>query len=88
MAIPVDGREPRRRRATRSWFDGDHAPAQVDARLRAKLDGALGRAAARVDDARQLQARCVGEAADAVDACAGAQLKLADARLDTLCAVR
>ena len=57
---------------------------RVDARLREKLDGAVARAAARADDVSRLQSRCVAEASEAVDACAGAQLKLADARLDTL----
>ena len=44
----------------------------------------MARAAARADDVSRLQSRCVAEASEAVDACAGAQLKLADARLDTL----
>ena len=57
---------------------------RVDGRLRLKLEGAVARSSARLDDARQLVGRYAAEARDAVGRSAGVRARLGDARLDTL----
>ncbi|KAJ1445592.1 hypothetical protein M885DRAFT_549430 [Pelagophyceae sp. CCMP2097] len=57
---------------------------RLEQRLKVKLDGAVSRACARVDDAQTLVHRAGAAAHEAVDRCAALESDLAETRLDAL----